>query len=256
MYFKGDIVITDPCYLMNEDNNNKDYDTMPNWWDYVSLVKSSVKNGLTFFDMPMVTDYPDAIKITAYSYLVAPYLPESCDPNSIPDSVADIALSLFAIKYHTQRVHDNPLARWYSPTLDRELEVYHKATNDWHETHADDWERCACGDNMSALGFSNYIVSNTEYGDWSCTTIDADTKEILGHFCADAGLVGVFLLDEILKYNPKYDIDDDSKRGCATIIRNFNGDINVVSNEVSEDDIQVSVIGEGNVNFYTIQTGF
>ena len=65
-----------------------------------------------------------------------------------------------------------------------------------------DWSKCGYGDNMGRLGIKNYICRDTIYGDWSCTTFNSDTKEPIGEFCADAGLVAVFLLDEVLKYNP------------------------------------------------------
>ena len=68
----------------------------------------------------------------------------------------------------------------------------------------DDWATCAYGEDMEALGITHYMTRDTLYGDWSCTTFDTDTKEAIGEFCADAGLVSVFLLDEVLKYNPYY----------------------------------------------------
>ena len=52
---------------------------------------------------------------------------------------------------------------------------------------------------MEVLGIKNYICRDTLYGDWSCTTYNSDTHEKLGEFCADSGMVGVYLLDEVLK---------------------------------------------------------
>ena len=73
-----------------------------------------------------------------------------------------------------------------------------------------DWRKCDYGDNMAALGLTNYISESTRYGDWSCSTprkdVEAQLEELnaslniekIGYFCDDA----VFLLDEVLKYNP------------------------------------------------------
>lgn len=65
---------------------------------------------------------------------------------------------------------------------------------------------------------------NIIYGDWSCTTFNSDTKKPIGEFCADAGLVGVFSLKEVLKYNPKFDYHTNRK-WTTTLIKNFTGDV-------------------------------
>ena len=70
-----------------------------------------------------------------------------------------------------------------------------------------DWDHVFNETNLKKLGFTNYIWESTIYGDWSCTTVRINpdnSKEKIGKFCADAGLVGVFLLSEVLKYNPEY----------------------------------------------------
>ena len=67
----------------------------------------------------------------------------------------------------------------------------------------DDWSKCGYGDHMERLGIKNYICRDTIYGDWSCTTFNSDTKEPIGEFCADAGLVAVFLLDEVCRVTKK-----------------------------------------------------
>lgn len=121
------------------------------------------------------------------------------------------------------------------------------------------------GSGLEYFGFTSYIYRDTIYGDWSCTTYNKDTKEEIGSFCADAGLVGVFLLDEILKFNPKYNVKEEVERGSATLIKDFDGDIwdEVVQLALLEDqneedyyeDEEVRIIGKGNINFYTSQTG-
>jgi len=157
-----------------------------------------------------------------------------------------------------------------------------------------DWDKCGNGDNMEALGITHYLCADTEYGDWGCVTIkdvpnapyilgklsmnyaelwdksnsikkdetaiktltekrDKIINEsgiILGRFCADAGLVAVFLLDEVLKYNPKFDYHI-TRPHTTTLIKDFDGDIEITHRG---DDNEVSVIGEGNISFYTTQT--
>lgn len=124
-------------------------------------------------------------------------------------------------------------------------------------------------DNMQVLGINNYIVRNTIYGDWSCTTFNTDTNESIGEFCADAGMVAVFDLEEVLKYNPDFDYHIN-KPWTTTLIKNFTGDVwfEVEHTEgIYEDTTQwhkagdkwendsVHAIGKGNINFKTSQTG-
>lgn len=133
----------------------------------------------------------------------------------------------------------------------------------------DDWGKCDCGYYMEGLGIENYICRDTIYGDWSCTTFDSDTGEPIGRFCADAGMVAVFLLDEVLKYNPDFDYHTE-RPWTTTLIKDFDGEVyfKVVHEEgVYEDDSEwwkkgdkweddsVEVVGKGNVNFVGKQTG-
>lgn len=140
-----------------------------------------------------------------------------------------------------------------------------------------DWDKCRYGEDMSNLGIKHYIAKDTLYGDWSCTTFDAKTKQPIGEFCADAGMVGVFLLDEVLKYNPNFDYHI-SRPWTTTLIKNFRGVVRfqVVhyvgtyesSNEFHQagdpfEDDEVQVVGEGintqtgkEISFIGKQTGF
>lgn len=134
----------------------------------------------------------------------------------------------------------------------------------------DDWFKCETGENMEALGFDNYITSDTLYGDWSCTTYQYDIghfdsndilryepiKEI-GNFCADAGMVGVFLLEEVLKYNPNFDYHI-TKPWTTTLIKDFDGTVRfeLMDDGFEDDEKQLVVVGKGNINFLGYQTGF
>ena len=140
----------------------------------------------------------------------------------------------------------------------------------------DDWATCAYGEDMEALGITHYMTRDTLYGDWSCTTFDTDTKEAIGEFCADAGLVSVFLLDEVLKYNPEFDYHLKNK-WMVTWIKDFKGTVEFVVKHVEgyyeEDtdywkkgdyweDYVLEVVGHGinkvtgkPINFVGKQTG-
>ena len=131
-----------------------------------------------------------------------------------------------------------------------------------------DWFKCEYGKYMERLGIKNYISRDTIYGDWSCTTFNSDTKEPIGEFCADAGMVAVFLLDEVLKYNPGFDYHTE-RPWTTTLIKNFDGEVNfeIIHTEgVYEEDTKwwekgdkwendsVQVVGHGNINFVVKQT--
>jgi hypothetical protein len=188
MKFKGDIIITDPCYIIKNDEDYKDLASKPKWKDY-----------------------------------------------------------------HTVEYKDDP------KKFMEETKLMEIADNLWRIKNPDHWDICNCGDNMEVLGITTYLSSSTIYGDWSCTTFNSDTKEKLGNFCADAGLVAVFLLDEVLKYNPNYD-DHLKKEWTTTLIKDFDGDIKIEVIDIecdkdNDEDQEVRVIGIGNINFYTTQTG-
>lgn len=142
-------------------------------------------------------------------------------------------------------------------------------TDPCYVVNGEDWERCEYGDRMDQIGLKRCMVRDTLYGDWSCTVFDEQTTNQLGSFCADAGLVGVFDLAELLQYNPEYR-DHIEKPHAAALIKDFRGVVRFVvrpcSEQENEDDLDgfyVSVVGHGinkktgeEVNFFTAQTGF
>lgn len=210
MYFKGTIVITDPCYIIR---------------------KCPIK-------CPNEEDFE---------------LPESIDSKPFNDYSTSEELA-------------------YKAALDKYFEESHKYN---------DWDKCDYGENMEVLGIHNYISESTIYGDWGCTTYqtEKEPKELLesilrvinnnleneeygelpipdegkaiGGFCADAGLVGVFLLDEILAYNPDWKSWIEEHSWCATIIENFEGEVEYYIDKVNRE---AHIVGTGNINFYTAQT--
>ena len=146
-----------------------------------------------------------------------------------------------------------------------------KQYNEWENTH-DDWRKCRYGTNMEALGISTYFTESTIYGDWGCSTykIEENPYEVvdnfveayeneedyeiecskLGDFCADAGLVSVFLLNEVRKYNPDIDKWIEEHSWCVTTIPDFDGEVNYYVDKSNE----AHIIGIGNINFFTAQT--
>lgn len=207
MYFKGTIVITDPCYIIKE--NPIKY---PNEKDFGLPASISSKP---------FKDYSTPEEL-AYKAALDKYYKESC-------------------KYN-------------------------------------DWDKCDYGENMEVLGIHNYISESTIYGD--CTTYQTEEKpkellestlqvlndnlengeyeddelsildKAIGGFCA--GLVGVFLLDEILAYNPDWKSWIEEHSWCATIIENFEGEVEYYIDKVNEE---AHIVGTGSINFYTAQTG-
>lgn len=210
MYFKGTIVITDPCYIIKE-------------------------NPIKF---PNEEDFG---------------LPESIISKPFKD-------------------YSTPEELAYKAALDKYFEESRKY---------DDWDKCNYGKNMGVLGIHNYISESTIYGDWGCTTYQTEKEpkeflesilrvlndnlenkeygelpilnegKVIGGFCADAGLVGVFLLDEILAYNPEWKSWIEEHSWCATIIRDFEGEVEYYIDKVNRE---AHIVGTGNINFYTAQT--
>lgn len=127
----------------------------------------------------------------------------------------------------------------------------------------EDWEDFIESDEEeSEMIVPNTIARSTIYGDWGCTTFDAVTKKPIGQFCADAGLVAVFDLSEVMKYNPEYNDPVDCPH-AVTLIKDFDGDVWFeVKYSKRYDDYNVHVRGKGKnirtgepIEFITKQTG-
>lgn len=206
MYFKGDIIITDPCYIAK--NEKKE-----------TLLKEPEKKD--FFSYESILDYPDV---------------EVSIDESVFDFLSEKEINF--LKTSTAK----------SRTYEKEFNNYSKAYEIYEKETMDDWEKSNYGEDMENIGLRTCITSDTLYGDWNCTTYEKETSKELGQFCADAGMVGVFLLDEVLAYNPDFK-EYLKKDWVVTLIKDFEGE---VSFETTEDEL--SVIGKGNINFYTKQT--
>ena len=252
--FVGDILITDPCYIIREDRK-MNYNTYPKMEDYYSKYKI-IGDGHKGYPTPDM--YEDAIYIEMKKPLRIYDLPES---HRTPEREAKLVDAyetwIRGTRTKDPNIHVIPL----SPTYETENEAYNKAVAKWDSEQEDDWGKCCCGEAMEKLGLNTFIVCDTIYGDWSCTTYNSLTKEKLGEFCADSGQVGIFLMSEVLAYNP----DLNLPKHCATIIKNFDGHVRVNKKSNGKytydgkeyDDIVAEVEGVSNtLNFKSAQTGF
>lgn len=225
MKFKGDVIITDPCYICKQKDYSKKIGEEPKHKDYFPYADEK--------------EYPDAVEVV---------IPEE----KIPDFIKNMREIL---KNAHPEIIQPPYTEWHSEMYDACKERYDEAYDKYYEVNADDWVKCDCGENMEVLGINTYLCRGTIYGDWSCTTFNTETNEPIGEFCADAGMVGVFLLDEVLKYNPDYN-DHIECPGAVTWIKDFDGEIDIVVVQDENMELEVRVVGNGNVDFYTTQTGF
>lgn len=98
------------------------------------------------------------------------------------------------------------------------------------------------------MGCTTYVIEKSSVNKDPSDMKKEDIKGAIGNFCADAGLVGVFLLDEVLKVNPEFDYHIN-KPHTTTLIKNFAGEIKDI-----EDDGSLHIKGVGNINFITFQT--
>lgn len=117
---------------------------------------------------------------------------------------------------------------------------------------------------LTSLGISKSLVGSTIYGDWSCTTIDVATNEVIGQFCADAGMYIIASLEDILKYNPGFEEWRDKHPWCVTTIPNFSGWVEVTpvlysythKEGMTSLEKSIRINGYGSINFTTRQSGF
>lgn len=105
--------------------------------------------------------------------------------------------------------------------------------------------------------YGGYKVTTDEQYEEICKECDAKQDalnlevENIGHFCADAGLVSVFLLDEVLAYNPDFLQWAEGHPWCVTMIKDFDGNVEYYVDEAGD----AHIIGTGSTNFFTTQTG-
>ncbi|MDE7300952.1 MAG: hypothetical protein K2N47_02155 [Clostridia bacterium] len=109
----------------------------------------------------------------------------------------------------------------------------------------EDWQLCEYGKHLDRLGFTDYLYI---VSDEVAPIVKGDLGNILGSFCTDSGIVVVALLDELLKYNPTFDMHKHIYyKDNWTVIENFNGTVNYY-----ENDENTYIEGKGNINFITV----
>lgn len=140
---------------------------------------------------------------------------------------------------------------------------------------------CYIRDYDSVFSGVNYIENGTLYGDWSCHVWKAKdysecTEEnVIGQFCADAGMVIVANYNQLLKVNPEAEKFVNEHPWCATVIKGFKGKIQMIQFDreytYDEDfepdtpygwhkgdkytDSSLELFGVGNINWIGAQTG-
>lgn len=114
----------------------------------------------------------------------------------------------------------------------------------------EEWRASDYGKSLKKFGFSNYLSKDTIYGDWFCTMFEEGTNKEIGTFSADSGNVCVVSLKQVLNYNPEFADTLKKAKEIATVLEHFTGDITYKT-----DYNKAYLVGKGNVNFRTEQTG-
>lgn len=110
-------------------------------------------------------------------------------------------------------------------------------------TNEGNLDKIGCPNSISATGCD--VVKETLYD---------DNGEVIAEFCTDSYVVGCFLLEEILKYNPGLKEDMEKYSHAFAIIRDFKG---TVTFSIQEEDYYqeklpiLNIIGKGNINFHS-----
>lgn len=181
-------------------------------------------------------------------------------------------------KYPSMRDYpDYDAKKDHSDMFSEEYIKFNRACDEWNESHPSDWETCNYGMYMDKLGIIHFMSHNTLYGDWGCTTYDVTNKDhpkAIGQFCADAGMVIVADLKEVLEYNPEF--KKELGRFTCTTVKDFKGEVyfkidyehGFYEDETEYhkkgemwEDFSLHVVGEGTnmktgepFKFYTSQT--
>lgn len=132
---------------------------------------------------------------------------------------------------------------WSCFTYKGTEEEVHSWIDEWDELYfafLKDYNNPDISPNVKEALLVDYNTKKEEFKD----------ENTLGEFCADAGMVCVVYLDEVLKVNPNFKDWALNHPWCATIIEDFDGNVNY-----TVDAEEAHIVGEGNVNFYTSQSG-
>lgn len=103
-----------------------------------------------------------------------------------------------------------------------------------------DWEKSGYGYNMEALGIYHYLCRDIMPYETRLNEVrNTNSEQKIGTFDTYTGMIGVFLEEEILQYNPQLNLESKE----IVLIKDFSGEI------MFETEENVTIIGNGNINF-------
>lgn len=136
------------------------------------------------------------------------------------------------------------------------MEDYYYDLNKWQKTAQSDWDICDYGRSLSRIGFSKFCVSDLGYGYGSYAVYEANTKSFMGQFCSDTGVIAVMDLEEVLSYDESFD-KFNTMPWAVCFIPNYSGNISIINkNDKAGVEADISIVGSGNMKFYSKQVGF
>lgn len=231
MKFKGTIIITDPCYV------RKRYeDLAPKFKTWPGLEGVTESTQFSEFTEEQIKAYEEYYKARTEFH----------------DKYDDwhkcgYGENMEALGINTYMTHSTIYGDWSCSTY----------STDNPKKAVDDLAEIAKYSNDKYEEYGGYEVITDEQYEALCAECDAKQDalnlevENIGHFCADTGLVSVFLLDEVKKYNPDIEKWIEEHGWCATVIKDFDGDVEYYVDAAGD----AHIIGTGSVNFFTTQTG-
>lgn len=216
--FEGDIVIVDPGYILNHDNDDRT--PRPAARDFFSKCRFTG----TIAVEPDPRDYED------------------CHPISIDNIEDPIRRRIASMELrYSQRL---PV---HSDTYETERRKYTEALDEYYSMPFDDWDRSNGFQEMEQFGFVNYLVSPA-YDSGDVMIFNSDNDSEIGTVYMDSGKLGVFYLEDILRYNPHFDLHL-RRSNDAMLINNFRGVVTLMSTELGDGGHSFEVVGIGNMNF-------
>lgn len=217
-HFKGDLIITDPCYLINQNRLKNIPVEKPSKSDYLLNLEE--------YDDIVIVDTADLIK----------HLPEAI---YVP---IDDKTCKYSYKYNFDNsVYENAKNSYKSDdTIDT-----------WS------WTNCGTNtEKIKELGIKQYICKDTLFGDCNYIVLD-NYKECIGKICVDSGMVCVTELNEWRNYIPEMKRWLEEHKSFVTIINNFDGEVwfevedtsftykNENGKEENIKDYTVRIVGDG-----------
>ena len=136
------------------------------------------------------------------------------------------------------------------------MEDYYYELEQWKKSTQSDWDTSDYGKHLENIGFHNVIVSDMGYQYGSYSVYESSTNSFIGQFCSDSGLIGVFNLDEILRYDEDFD-KFNTMPWAVCFIPNYVGTIAFINNNDGKGiESDIRIVGTGNMKFYSKQRGF